>query len=35
MEVFFEAHKITKFTIYNAGVFLSSGGGVDEVLVRL
>ena len=34
MEFFFEVHKIIKFTMYNTVVF-TSGGGVDEVLVRL
>ena len=34
MEVSFEVHKITKFTLYNT-VFFTSGGGVDEVLMRL
>ena len=32
--IFFEVHKIIKFTMYNTVVF-TSGGGVDEVLVRL
>ena len=33
MQISFEVHKIINFTIYNT-VF-TSGGGVDEVLVRL
>ena len=34
MEVSVEVHKIIKFTIYNT-VFFTSGGCVDEVLLRL
>ena len=34
MEVSVEVHKIIKCAIYNT-VFFPSGGGVDEVLVRL
>ena len=33
MEVSFEVHKVIKFTICNT-VFLSSGEGVDEVVVN-
>ena len=34
MEVFFEVDKIIKCAIYNT-VFSPSGGGVDDVLMRL
>ena len=34
MEVSFEVHKIIKFTIY-VNVFFTSGGGNDDVLVKL
>ena len=34
MEGFFEVDKIIKYAIYNT-VFFPSGGGVDDVLVRL
>ena len=34
MEVYLEAHKIIKCTIYST-VFFASGGGVDDVLVSL
>ena len=34
MEISVEVHKIIKCTLYNT-VFFTSGGGVDDVLVRL
>ena len=34
MEVSVEVHKIIKYTIYSTA-FFTSGGGVDDVLVRL
>ena len=33
MEVSVEVHKIIKFIVYS--IFFTSGGGVDDVLVRL
>ena len=35
MEVFVEVHKIIKCAIYSTVLFFTSGGVVDDVLVRL
>ena len=35
MEVPVEVHKIIKCAIYNIVFFFPSGGGVDDILVRL
>ena len=35
MEVSVEVHKTNKCSIYSTVFFFTSGGGVDEVLVRL
>ena len=35
MEVFVEVHKIIKCTIYSTAFFFTSGGGFEDVFVKL